>query len=115
MIIKQSLIEAVAAEVNRNFDLDVEFRNTVFIVFADSSKGINEFEARLVAAVALEDGLEDVAEESLPVYLNLYVDIVDTRSEFRAVNTHLGTWEAIYGITPGDETNLYSHTRLPGE
>jgi hypothetical protein len=108
MIISKSVIEATATEVGRHFDLNVEFHNTAFSVFADSSKGINEFEVRLVAAVALEDGLEDVAEESLPVYLNLYVDIVDHRNEFRAVNTHLGTWEAIYGIIPGDETNLYS-------
>jgi hypothetical protein len=108
MIISKSVIEAVAAEVNKNFDLTVEFSNTFFKVYADSSKGINEFEARLVAAVALEDGLEDVAAESLPVYLNLYVDIVDMRYTFRAVNLFLDTWEAEYGIIPGEETNLYS-------
>jgi hypothetical protein len=30
------------------------------------------------------------------------------RYTFRAVNLFLDTWEAEYGIIPGEETNLYS-------
>lgn len=108
MMISKELIETVAANVGKHFDLEVHFHNTAFTVLAESDKGINEFEARLVAAVALEDGLEDVAAESLPVYLNLYVDIVDHRNHFKTLLPGGGTWEAIYGIIPGEETNLYS-------
>lgn len=108
MMISKSLIEDVAKNVGKHFDLEVHFSNTAFTVLAESDKGVNEFEARLVAAVALEDGLEDVAEESLPVYLNLYVDIIDTRNHLKPIFSGAGTWEAVYGIIPGEETNLYS-------
>lgn len=108
MMISKELIEGVAKNVGKHFDLEVHFHNTAFTVLAESDKGINEFEARLVAAVALEDGLEDVAAESLPVYLNLYVDIIDHRNHMKTLLPGGGTWEAIYAIIPGEETNLYA-------
>lgn len=109
MIIKQSLVEDVVAKLNSYYGIDVEFAHTLFTVTCDSSKGISEFEARLVAAVALEDGLEDVAAESLPVYLDLFTNIVDTRTDLRPLvgANYGGTWLARYGITVGDETRLY--------
>jgi hypothetical protein len=108
MIISKDLIQSVVKAVGVHFDLEVHFHNTAFTVLAESDKGINEFEARLVAAVALEDGLEDVAAESLPVYLNLYVDIIDHRNHLKTLFPGGGTWEAIYGIIPGDETRLHN-------
>jgi hypothetical protein len=109
MIIKQSLVEGVVEKLGSYYSIDVEFANTLFTVYSDSSKGISEFEARLVAAVALEDGLEDVASESLPVYLDLFTNIVDTRTDLRPLigGNYGGTWLARYSITAGDETRLY--------
>jgi hypothetical protein len=102
MQINKFLIEKVAKKVGGYFELDVEFGNSFFRVTADSDKAISEFESRLVAEVWAEDNGEEIES-----YLNLYVDIIDNRSMFRATNTFLNTWEAQYGITPGDETRLY--------
>lgn len=109
MVISKDLIEAVAAKVEKFFTLELHTENEWVEVYADSSTGINEFEARLVAAVYEEDG-GSLEAADLPVYLDMWVNVTDTRSLFEPLILSIpsGTWRARYRIIPGERTNLYS-------
>lgn len=108
MIISKDIIEAVAARIEKFFTLEVHTENEWLEVYAETPGGINEFEARLVAAVYEEDG-GDMAAADLPVYLDMWVNITDTRSIFEPLILSIpsGTWRARYRIIPGERTNLY--------
>jgi hypothetical protein len=101
MQIETSTIETVVT--NLPFDMPLELNNVSFRVFADSPKEINEFEARLAAALFKADGGEE-----LDAYLDLLVDLVDQRYRFQPLVRADGVWEATYSITPGEETRLWA-------
>lgn len=91
MNIKISDINETAAALSKFHDINVDIGNTLFRVYADSSKGINEFESRLVAATEGES-------TELVVFLNELVDFQDHRAQFGPlVGRNLeGTWVAQY-------------------
>lgn len=97
MDLKIENVNAVVEKLNSYFDIDVEIDHSLFTVHAESSKAINEFESRLVAAATdWEDEENELA--NLNIFLNDMVDFVDHREKFEPLvrSNPDGTWVARY-------------------
>lgn len=94
MQVKKADIEATVEKLRRYSDVDVEFGNTLFTVYADDAKVINEFESRLVAASMDWDG-EDF---NGVIFLDELVNFTDHRVKLEPLvnGNPLGTWVARY-------------------
>jgi hypothetical protein len=91
MNVKISDINEVVEALSKFYDISVDIGNTLFRVYTDSSKGINEFESRLVAA-------GEAADVDVAVFLNEMVNFVDHRDQFEPLvrGNFTGTWVARY-------------------
>lgn len=94
MQIKKTDIEVTVKNLRRYADVDVEIDNTLLTVYADSSKVINEFESRLVAAGMDWDG-EDF---NGVIFLDELVNFTDHRVALEPLvkDSMFGTWVARY-------------------
>lgn len=91
MNVKIANINETVETLSKFYDISVDIGNTLFRVYADSSKGINEFESRLVAAGESPD-------VEAAVLLNEMVNFIDHRDQFEPLvnNGPQGTWVARY-------------------
>lgn len=94
-----STLDTVEAKLKAYYELDVEVGNTLFTVYADSPKAINEFESRLVAEQMKVDG-EFIDDEvgNVAILLDELVNLVDARGRFepQVDGNSKGTWVASY-------------------
>jgi hypothetical protein len=98
MEIRKADVESVLKELKPYFDIDVEYDNTLLTVYAETNKGISEFEAYLVASITVQAYLDPFGE-----FLDNFTDFVDMRIKFEPVVSPSGTWIARYSLTWADD------------
>jgi hypothetical protein len=94
MEIKKSDILKTAELVGKYADVSVDIGETLFAVYADNTKVINEFESRLVAA-----GMDwDDEQINGVIFLDELVNFTDHRAALEPLvnGNSFGTWVAKY-------------------
>lgn len=103
MKFQQEVINGVVAKLGKYFDIEVEFGNTLFTVYAEGSKAISEFESRLVFAQMETDGDTDGENVNAVIMLDELVNLVDKRDVFGPQVTREGSWMARYLTIPYED------------
>lgn len=93
MQFSKTTIQAAAADVAKNADIELVFNENDLLVIAETSQAVNEFETRLAAHTVVWEGPACLDAGGM---LRTLTDMQGERTELRT--RYNGEWQARYAI-----------------